>query len=425
MSDEDLAKILEAGRVSDSDLVLLPQRIVVVADSGLLREIAGALGASALLSCSLLLIVAIEKKEAIERLSWAIRRIDTRTNLGKQFERYEVALSDDRAARAWAVGVAARSAARMSLAAAALGHAATTFEVFAPEGVSKLIGTPGHVDLPFVVAVGGTLSQRVGQGAAVSLEEAYFLNRWGEPLSPKVTREGARYSDSLVSYFDILGFRNAVDASSPEEIESVLVRMASLSSHDTRLRVITRRGLSTFSDHVVRTVMLEGLNDAEQAEAIDIELSEVQLVQANLAGMGKLLRGGVTRGPVYIDDEFVFGPALVEAYDLEHDVAKWPRIVLHEKLRPNLVGEERLAFEANDGRLTLNYLAAGDDVVERVRFVESHARIVADALAKAARPDVGEKLRWLAGYQNRVASEIPEADLVEAGVARVSLIISV
>ena len=41
-----------------------------------------------------------------------------------------------------------------------------------------------------------------------------------------VPRFAARYHDSLVSYFDILGFRSAIDGCSPQEIQSVLIRMA-------------------------------------------------------------------------------------------------------------------------------------------------------------------------------------------------------
>ena len=82
-----------------------------------------------------------------------------------------------------------------------------------------------------------------------------------------------------------------------------------------------------------------------------------------------------------------------------------------------------IPLQADDGSLILNYLAAGDDVVERVGFVRLHARIVADALAKATRSDIAEKLRWLAAFHNQVASDIPEADLEEAGIARTNLII--
>jgi nitroreductase len=423
VGEEDLAKILEAAYVSDSDLVLFPYRIVVVAENHLIREAAIALSSDALLSCSLLLIIAIEKNKAVNDLYEAIRRIGSETNSRKHFERYEAPLSDSSTAATWVVGLAARCAARMNLAARALGHAAATLEIFASEDLRKIIAVADDVDLPFVVAVGGTLPQRVGQRPSESSEPRYFLNTWGKILAPKLVPEEVRYRDSLVSYFDILGFRSAIDSFSPPEIESVLIRMASLSYHDTRLRVVTRRGLSTFSDHVVRTVTLEGLDELQQAEVVEVELSEIRLVQANLAAMGRFLRGGITRGPVYIDDEFVFGPALVEAYDLENEVAKYPRIVLHNKLKPGLFNDEHLALQTNDGILMLNYLAAGDDVGERVGFVKLHAQIVMDALATATRPGVSEKLRWLVAFHNEVASKISEADLSEAEIARSDLII--
>ena len=44
-------------------------------------------------------------------------------------------------------------------------------------------------------------------------------------------------------------------------------------------------------------------------------------------------RGGVAIGDIYHDDEAVFGPGLVRAYDIESNVAKFPRIVVdHEVL---------------------------------------------------------------------------------------------
>jgi len=424
VAEEDLAKILEAAYVSDSDLLLFPYRIVAVTDQNLIREIAIAVGSDALLSSSLLLVVAIEKNKALENLSKTLERIKTETNLGKQFGRYDAVLTDESTAFAWLVGLAARCAARMSLAARALGHTANTVESFAWNELRRVIAAGDEVDLPFIVGVGGTASQRIGQELSQSVESRCFLDKWGRTLTPARIRGEAQYHDSLVSYFDILGFRSAIEGCSPQEIQSVLIRMGSLSYNDKRLRVITRRGVSTFSDHVVRTVMLEGLSEMQQAEAVEVELSQIRLVQANLAGRGWLVRGGITQGPVFIDDEFVFGPALVEAYELEHDMAKWPRIILHEKLRAKLVGDEHLALQADDGILMLNYLAAGDDVVERVRFLELHAQIIKESLAKENRKDVAEKLHWLMMFHNRIASDIAEEDLKETGIARTSVIVA-
>ena len=43
---------------------------------------------------------------------------------------------------------------------------------------------------------------------------------------------------------------------------------------------------------------------------------------------GYLFRGGITVGDIVHDDECVFGPGLVRAYELESKVAQYPRFVL-------------------------------------------------------------------------------------------------
>nr|WP_317187917.1 hypothetical protein [Acinetobacter gerneri] len=45
-----------------------------------------------------------------------------------------------------------------------------------------------------------------------------------------------------------------------------------------------------------------------------------------------LLRGALTIGEIYHDENMVFGPAMVEAYELESKVAEFPRIILHDKI---------------------------------------------------------------------------------------------
>lgn len=47
--------------------------------------------------------------------------------------------------------------------------------------------------------------------------------------------------------------------------------------------------------------------------------------------VGWLVRGGITIGDFYIDDMFVWGAALVKAYELEEKIAVYPRVILDEK----------------------------------------------------------------------------------------------
>jgi len=56
-------------------------------------------------------------------------------------------------------------------------------------------------------------------------------------------------------------------------------------------------------------------------------MSLVHVVDLRLAR-----RGGVAIGDIYHDDEAVFGPGLVRAYDIESNVAKFPRIVVDQEV---------------------------------------------------------------------------------------------
>ena len=54
----------------------------------------------------------------------------------------------------------------------------------------------------------------------------------------------------------------------------------------------------------------------------------VAFIQAELARHGYLIRGAITVGDLYIDEDMVFGPALIEAYDAESKLAIFPRVIL-------------------------------------------------------------------------------------------------
>ena len=46
---------------------------------------------------------------------------------------------------------------------------------------------------------------------------------------------------------------------------------------------------------------------------------------------GLFVRGGVSVGEFYINEDIVFGPALLDAHNTESNLACYPRIVLDDK----------------------------------------------------------------------------------------------
>jgi hypothetical protein len=57
--------------------------------------------------------------------------------------------------------------------------------------------------------------------------------------------------------------------------------------------------------------------------------------------VGALLRGGMTRGPLYHRNNTIYGQAHIDAYDLETQVARVPRIVVAPGIREDWL----MAFE--------------------------------------------------------------------------------
>jgi hypothetical protein len=105
----------------------------------------------------------------------------------------------------------------------------------------------------------------------------------------------------------------------------------------TQYETASKIRVSTFSDNVV----------ASNTRAVQEHfLYTLAVIQFMIAGMGFLLRGGVTIGQIVHEKDVVFGPALNRAYEIESTVAVMPRIVIDTDRRhmfrslPSFVVEE-------------------------------------------------------------------------------------
>jgi hypothetical protein len=129
------------------------------------------------------------------------------------------------------------------------------------------------------------------------------------------------YERRVVIFYDVLGWRSHIGRAGADPIRiGNLRRLILQHSRTMRLRTHLEIRVSTFSDNVVVTQAV--------GEKTWMLIAQMALFQIASAINGFLLCGGITIGSVVHDDEVVFGPGLNRAYELESQVAKFPRLVL-------------------------------------------------------------------------------------------------
>ena len=252
------------------------------------------------------------------------------------------------------------------------------------------------------------------------------------------------YEERLCAFVDILGFcdlvRQSVDRSplqgqirqllrevvqarpvwdrdSPVDvIEGRLTRQGiNNPRHEAELLVkeyaAAERGLS-FSDSLILSATL---ND----HAVTNLVTSLLFLTRRLAELGKYVRGAVCLGKLCHEQDLCFGPALIDAIDLEKNVACFPRIIftpeahaavakvqshsvgpLAPYLREDFDGWRFLDF-LNQAALDLGGPFREDQMME--------IRLALDRQFSSSRvPNrVRQKLLWLARYFNSVLEEAP------------------
>lgn len=204
----------------------------------------------------------------------------------------------------------------------------------------------------------------------------------------------------FVAFLDLLGFSNMVksDCESPPISAGFMNRL--LEVHERTLNLYGSDAdldLVQFSDSVV-------LATPYDKKKFSNFVRIVSKFQYNLFCQGLLCRGGIAYGKHFSSGTFLFSNGLIEAYKIEREIAKYPRVVvstdLLELLYPNgsFDGDVPL-IKQNDGVVFVDFLSNGQ-LNDSVPYLQS----ILDG-AQSSSPSVKEKHSWLIEYFNYKASE--------------------
>jgi hypothetical protein len=228
----------------------------------------------------------------------------------------------------------------------------------------------------------------------------------------------AQYDDRFCAFVDILGFRQLIEslAKDPEAVGA--------------LRDVLRRVHSPASPSAREVVRAQSISDAVAlsaavtAEGLYAMLRVLTFLSIDLLCQGFLVRGAIVRGPLFHDDAMVFGKALVDAYHLESEIVRFPRIMVARevrddilKLRPALMDQLR---QSDDGPMFIDVLKPVADVGRKVRALHGrpgndekalHARfqLIKDRLQARYEESMDtprhfEKVSWFARYWNETVA---------------------
>jgi hypothetical protein len=158
------------------------------------------------------------------------------------------------------------------------------------------------------------------------------------------------------------------------------------------------------------------------------------------------MRGALTVGNVHVDEQMIFGPALIAAYELESHFATYPRIVIDPKVFKELARDPLLKKGGHDLRTEKKYLSSllkrdadglyfvdylkgmigeFDDPSYELEFVLYHKKfIVAAAKGCTAMGSVAAKYLWLANYHNAFVTSFDDGDLKKCGLKRKDIAIA-
>ena len=234
------------------------------------------------------------------------------------------------------------------------------------------------------------------------------------------------YQDRYCAFVDILGFRQLIhqlgnDTASFEILHNLLKRIHGTQS-DTDASDSDFRAQS-ISDAVA-------ISTAINAIGLDQLFGSLQRLSLDLLCEGFFVRGAVVKGPLYHDDQTVFGEGLVRAYFFESEVARYPRIVvtkevrddiLHYTSRAKAIGARpnmELLRQSADGPMYLDVLQplvallrkaespfrslTESEKIDHQRYLQIRDKIQQRYGEAMDDPRHFEKVRWFARYWNEV-----------------------
>ncbi|WP_322549136.1 hypothetical protein [Flavobacterium psychraquaticum] len=237
------------------------------------------------------------------------------------------------------------------------------------------------------------------------------------------------YEKRFVLFLDILGFQKIIEETEKneepqnEKIEELILALKEMVKTVSPMPKETSKIVTQFSDSIVVSFKDNDLKESE------LFFRYVHRLIIKLAAKKILCRGAVSYGNLYHDKNFIFGPALVDAYLTESQAAMYPRVIfdksvidiMKKRLVSNPSSYSGIRFDSRietylktdlDDKLYFDYFSKaayyfrGKELNE---YYDTLRKIIIDG-NKYKNPGVKVKYGWMKNKYNKLKTDFDKAD---------------
>ena len=227
------------------------------------------------------------------------------------------------------------------------------------------------------------------------------------------------HRQSYCAFLDVLGFSERIRASYEDNSEDKLLESfhSILAKSIKQFKEQSDESMLYFKSFTDNVVLAHPQFSDDMESEFGFILSSIKEYQFQMALKGFFIRGGLAVGLLFMDENSVYGAALLEAYRLESKAAVNPIVVLCDntmKLEDmhisyytgEIAPQIRDVLRGPDGRYFLNYLT--ECIIEGdygeyldAKSLHLHKNQIEKSLKSyVSIPTVFSKFSWLAAYHN-------------------------
>lgn len=223
-------------------------------------------------------------------------------------------------------------------------------------------------------------------------------------------------SNYCVAYLDVLGAENYMKGDLADKFLNDLnsiyfdaINDISFTNYVTQKDILVK----IFSDNILLGIQINE-NDDLRKDKIEKILNIAGNIFNNALYHGYLLRGAITEGPFYKDDNniFVYGKALIDAVEIEEELVIYPRVVAQKSIQETL---PQYFEECADGNFILQ------NFIFHPGFPEIYKQNLLEIYKKSYKNEkVKQKIMWIISlfnsyYVHSITNvQITKEDLIKA-----------